>query len=208
MSKPDEKLHRLLRKPENIRAALEIEQQMGLLRKDIAKDFVENVATIIQTKKINLSDEIRSAWKAFPETSPDGTAHVEIRTFSHKHLPNYKLRAEYIFTLSDKGWCGWCRPSHVDLKLLANHETFDLSKAMINNGYSGVPEVGWLGADDLRGGRHGYVLSDINDIMSCFDDNQSNDHPLAQEIAEELWTMFDTYREQIEALDSFNAVGR
>ena len=205
MIKQDNELQSLIKNPTNILAALEIEQQVAILRKNIASEFIKNIALILQKEKINPAGEINNKWKALPVPGSGGNANVEIRTAGHNNKPNYRVVGEYIFAPEGgKGWCGWYRPSWIDPKLVQEHETAPLSMEMIAN-YSGRPEGWWIGSNALRGGLLGYVLSDTNDIVNCLNDNQNDHHPLAREIAEELWTMFDTYREKIEGLDSFKA---
>lgn len=184
MVKEDKELQELLTRPDNIKATLEIEQQAQLARKKVAKDFAENISKILQTQ-ISSDEEISTKWKAFFRADSDGTVHVAIGTLCHSRKPNYKLFAEFIFTHGGKGRFGWCRPGWVDLA--QPQETAVLSKKMILNGCIGEPEGWWVAFNYLRGERRGYILSEIDDIIDCSEDNRSADHPLASEIAKEMW---------------------
>ncbi|MFH0999036.1 MAG: PD-(D/E)XK nuclease family protein [Pseudomonadota bacterium] len=206
MNKQDKDLQDLLTQTENIRAAIEIEQQVMILRTNVAKSFAENIVDIIQKERIAPSDEIKSKWRAFSAIWPNGICFVDIRTIRHKFNSNYRLLGEHIFTDSNKGWYGWYRPNKIDWKSIQEHETYTLTKTMINDGYLEGAEDWWIGSEKLRGGRQGYVLSDADDIISCLNDNRSDKHPLAREIADEMWIMFNNYREKIEALDSFKSI--
>ena len=198
MIRPDPQLIALLLKPDNVRAALELEQQAGLARKQIAEEFCGHITRILQEKIFEAG--LTEKWKA--QWTKDKYC-VEITTIRHnKNVPNYRLRAELIFTDNrNNGWYGWYRSSWVDLKKTAP-ETKALTEKMIENG-SEKAEDWWVGWKFLRKGEKGYVLPDNDHIITCLDDNQSKDHPLATEIANEMWEMFKTYREAIEALPSF-----
>jgi len=202
MDSPDKDLIILLTRPENLRAALELEKQMKLARMQVAKKFVESIAAILKDK-INNATDIKTNWQSFSWTDGDGAAHVNIRTLRHHRKPNYCVRAEAVFTTGGKGWYGWLRPQWVDLK--QPQETADLTKTMINNGYTG-PEGWWVAYRNLRNGAKGYVLTEIEDIINCIEDMEeknSNTHPLATEIADIMWEMFIDYRLDIEALEGF-----
>lgn len=201
MDSPDEKLIELLTKPENLRAALELEKQVKLARMQVAKNFVESIAAILNRKISNTQDQdIKKNWESFSWTDGDGAAHVDIRTLRHRRKPNYCLRAESVFTTGDKGWYGWRRPQWVDIK--QQQETAILTERMKNDGYVGADYL-WVASRNLRNGAKGYVLTEIEDIISCIKDNRSDDNPLATEIAEEMWDVFIAYRPDIEALEGF-----
>ncbi|NOQ36795.1 MAG: hypothetical protein GQ569_13025 [Methylococcaceae bacterium] len=203
MSSPDEQLLELLSTPENIKTVFEIEQQVSVLRSHVAKVFCEYV-------KKNLQEKLKSAklekrWKAvYTDDSENNSIifNVEIITLQHQHKNNYKVYAEYLFdsTKADKGWVGWYRPDGIDLKITPDTE--NLTNKMVNDGCSGA-EVLLVGWKHLRNEKGGFIVTDSDDIIACIEDNQSENHPLANEIVEELWQMFTTYRTNIQALDSF-----
>jgi hypothetical protein len=199
----DKQLIELLKEPDNIRIALEIEQQTQFIRGQVVKEFGEHIQKILQ-KKIE-SVKLETTWNASSEYwDSDNTVNVEIRTLKHKAKPNYLARTHSVFYKSREGRYGWVRPQWIDFKNQppAKLDTKDLTDKMISNGCAGA-EPWWVGSKDLRNGKKGFVHTDIDDIIACFEDNCSANHPLANEIAEELWLMFITYREDIEALDSF-----
>jgi hypothetical protein len=196
----DKELQDLLTKPENVRATLQIERQATLFRKQVAKDFGRSIETILQGK-ISENGNLNKTWRAYSETYADGQTNVGIKTHRHQYTPNYRMVAECVFTNGGKGWYGWYRPQWVDVK--QPHETATLTENMIQNGIAGGMEGWWIAWNNLRDGNLGYVITDIDDIIACWNDNRSDHHSLANEIANEMWTMFINYRERIEALDSF-----
>ena len=198
----DQPLLDLLVKPENIKIALEIEQQAQLIRNEVVKGFGEQIQKILQSKLE--SSELSKTWKASSFGADQSALNVDIRTLKHQGKPNYTMRAEHVFSPRNWGWSGWFRPQWIDLKNQPPEtlDTKDLTEKMINNGCNGA-ESNWVGSKDLRDGKKGFVPTDIDDIVACLEDNRSEDHPLANTIAKELWEMFTTYREDIEALASF-----
>lgn len=203
MDSPDKDLIKLLTKPENFRAALELEKQVKLARMQVAKDFGENIKKILR-KKIDKDPDIKTNWQSFSYTDKDGYVHVDIRTKNHPQKPNYCVRAQYVFTRGDQGWCGWVRPQWVDLKQSQEPAVAALRDKMKSYGFPGTDGF-WLAYKNLRNGAMGYVLTEIEDIISCIEDNlnPNDDHPLATEIADEMWDVFIAYRPDIEALEGF-----
>ena len=198
----DKQLLELLTKPENIKIALEIEQQTQLIRTQVVKEFGKHIQKILQ-RKLELA-RLESTWKAESVFFNENQLDLQIKTSKHQGKPNYFMKALCVFYKSRTGNSGWVRPQLVDFRIQspAMLDTKDLTNKMINNGCNGAEP--WLvGSKNLRGGKNGFVLTDIDDIFACIEDNRSEDHPLANTIAEELWLMFTTYREDIEALDSF-----
>lgn len=200
MTTQDKELQALITNPENLRAALEMEQQTALARKQVAKTFTSNI-----TKKINANiaaaPEIYSQWNVVDKQDPTGETYIWIQTVRHGIKPNYNFYAKWIFASGRYGKYYWQRPAWVEMKQ-PPQETASISEKLIMNGWSGAE--GWsLASVALRGGEMSYVLPDNNDIITCHEDNHNPEHPLATEIAEEMWTMFTAYRADIEALPSF-----
>lgn len=201
MTTQDKELQALISNPDNLRAALEMEQQTALARKQIAKIFTSNVTTALQTRIAAIS-EISLMWKANNRCDGNGRSFIYIQTVRHNIKNNYMCYAEFLFASDQGGRIGWWRPSWVDMKQ-PPQETRSISEKMIENGCTGGPEGWWLATSGLRGGDGGYILTNNDDIITCHEDNHNPEHPLATEIADELWTMFTTYRADIEALPSF-----
>ncbi|MDO9270479.1 MAG: PD-(D/E)XK nuclease family protein [Methylobacter sp.] len=202
MAIQDKQLVELLKEPDNIRIALEIEQQTQFIRSQVVKEFGEHIQKILQRKLE--SANLEKIWKADPEFYSDNTLNVKIRTMKHQAKPNYSMFAQHIFSLKNMGWSGWYRPQWIDFKNQspATLDTKELTDKMTSTGCKGE-EAWWIGWQDLCFGKKGFLSTDIDDIVACLEDNRTEDHPLADTIAEELWLMFVTYREDIEALDSF-----
>lgn len=200
MAAQDKEFQELLSKPENLRVALEIEKQASFARRDIAKQFSENVQKIIQSR-IDETSPIKDSWRSTLYINGDGTSDIWIRTVRHKITANFAVRAEHVFTTSDKGWVGWYRPAWADLKV--PQETASITEKMLIDGCSGGAEGWWVASDYLRNGKRGYILSDNEDILACAEDNRTQDHPLALALADEIWQMFTSYRQDIEALPTF-----
>lgn len=198
----DTELQELLTNPMHVRAALEIEQQAQLARKRIAKEFAENVAKILQ-KRVSTDPVIAQKWKVV-STFEDGPAHVEIRTFRHSIKQNYQLRADSVFTTNGRGTLGWYRPTWIDLKG-PSPDTATLTEKMIHGDCTVGAEGWWVASTPLRGGRRGYLLSNNEDVINCLTDNRAENHPMATQIADEMWEMFSAYYLDIEALPSFNS---
>lgn len=196
MATQDMELHELLTK--NLRVALEIEQQTALSRKIIAKNFSEAVATIIQNK-IDESPEIRGKWQSSYEWTDydEGFSRIRIHTVGHKIKANYSLLADHVFSLrTDISRFGWYRPA--SLKSGERQETDPLTKKM-----AGESDYWWVASNNLHDEKIGYVHTNKEHILACWEDNQSEDHPLATEMANAMWQLFTTYRSDIEALPSF-----
>lgn len=205
MAAQDQQLLELLIKPENIKIALEIEQQVQLIRSQVIREFGEQVRKILQ-KKLELND-FEAIWKAESIFwNGDNTLNIEIRTLKHHIKPNYLVRAESVFYKSREGAIKWFRPQSVN-KNQTNEilDTKQLTDKMIGDGCMGA-ENWWIGWKPLRDGKKGFVSTDIEDIVSCLEDNRTENHPLANAIADELWSMFITYHKDVEALDSFKQV--
>lgn len=78
----------ILKKPENIKIALEIEQQTQFIRGEIIETFGKNIKKILQ-KKLE-SEKLVGIWMAdIRFWNNDNTLHVEIRT--SKRQPNYSM---------------------------------------------------------------------------------------------------------------------
>lgn len=204
MTTQDKELFKLLTKPENIKIALEIEQQTQLLRKQVAKEFCEKIQKILQSKLE--SANLGLAWKAFYDVDVWNTQsymYVGIRTVKHQTKPNYRMVAEMV-SPKNLNRLGWHRPQWIDLKNQPS-EALDIINLTIKMKNDGCNEGDgyWLGSKDLNDEKIAFILTDIDDIVACLEDNNTEDHPLANRIADELWSMFTTYREDIEALDSF-----
>lgn len=75
----------------------------------------------------------------------------------------------------------------------------------MNNGGCYPISGRWLCYKNLRetNTNNGILTTDIDDICACLEDNSNSDHPLADSISDELWSMFIAYREDIEELESF-----
>jgi len=205
MTTQDKELQALITNPDNLRAALEMEQQTALARKQIAKTFTSNVTNLLKMR-IAAIPEISLKWKANDKCEQNGRSFISIQTSRHsnnnKNTHNYVCYAEYLFALEQGGKFGWWRPIGADMKQ-PPQETTPLSEKMVGNGCTGGAEYWWLATSGLRGGDGGYILTNNDDILTCHEDNQNSEHPLATKIADELWAMFTTYRADIEALPSF-----
>lgn len=196
MTAQDKELQDLLISQENVRAALEIEQQMKFVRIGIAKNFGQNISIILQ-HKIDENVEIQKKWRSFSETDLSGITKVAVRTALHNNKPNYQLFVQNAFTDNINASYGWCRPQWVDIKQA--QETDNLTKKMIQDGCNGK-EPWWVASKPLP---RRYALNEIDDIIDCMNDNQSTEHQLANEIASVVWEMFVAYRTDIEELESF-----
>ena len=205
MAIQDKQLLELLTKPENIKIALEIEQQTQLIRYQVVKEFGEHLQKILQSKLE--SANLRTIWEAFSIVyNPDLNLNVEIRTVKHRAKPNYFMFASNIFYKSkDKGMFGWISPQKIDRNNQASTalEITELTNRMTNAGCYNVTNSLWVARKELQNEKIGFVTTDIDDILACLTDNQSEDHPLANTIAQVLWEMFASYRENIEVMDSF-----
>jgi hypothetical protein len=205
----DKQVLDLLTKPENIKIALEIEQQTQLLRRQVAEKFVENILKNIQIKLE--TEKLEKNWKAITVDKywhKESIMNIEIRTLKPQTKPNYKMVAEYLFSLQkDKCRSGWYRPQSLNLKnqMLSTLNTKDLTYKMISDGCNDG-DGNWVGSKYFPYGKRGFVLTDIDDIVVCLQDNRTKVHFLANSIADELWSMFATYRVDIEMLDSFKQV--
>ena len=206
MTTQDKELQALITNPDNLRAALEMEQQTALARKQIAKIFTSNVTKILSLK-ISSDPEVLGKWKVTETFDQKGNAFIRITTIWHNIKANFNFYAEYLFA-GDTGWgkFGWVRPIWIDKKQLPQlTDTHHLSEKMMMQGCHSGEDEWWLASNRLRGGDKGYVISDNEDIFACHEDNRNlnSNHPMASKIAEEMWTMFTAYRADIEALPSF-----
>lgn len=202
MTSSNEDLIRIITQSENIKVALELEQQTAYARKAIASKFCEHVRKYVD-ELIKGDLALSGKWRL--QRNVQSPYDIEIATKRHNaNRPNYSLRAEYIFTDSNKGWVGWHRPKYIEPKPSdETNKTKLLTERMVNDGCS-RDEGWWVGFRPLRGGiKKGYVLSDNDDIVACLEDNRSAEHPLAREMAQDIWEMFWDYHDDIESLESF-----
>lgn len=202
MATQDKELQELLTRPENFRAALEMEQQTALARTQIAMTFTSNVIKVIRGK-IEMAPEIRNNWRAIDTSDSNGNTYIRIQTARHNIKPNFSFYAEYLFACVQKGGkFGWVRPCWVDIKLLPQ-ETASLSEKMIESGCISGAEGWFLASAGMCDGAGSFILSNNDDIIVCHEDNLNPIHPNATHIADEIWAMFIAYREDIEALPSY-----
>jgi hypothetical protein len=203
MDSSDKQLLEMLTKPENIKIVFEIERQSILIKRQILREFGENIQKTLQNKI--KSANLENIWKSsFSFDDRVGRLHVDIKTLKHQIKPNYRMFAEYLFHPQiNTGWSGWFRPQKIDLKKnQPDMDTKILTAKMIANGcYDAQDE--WVGWKDLRDGKKGFSFTNMDDLIACLEDNGTENHPLADSIAAELWDMFIAYREDIEALDGF-----
>lgn len=197
----DKKLKDLLSTNENLPAALEIEQQMALFRRQVAENFVKNIAADLNRR---LKDD--AMWCADFESSSDGKFNVRILTKRHRIQRNYFVKAECVFSASSNtGWLGWQRNIWIDAKLYSGAETVGLTKEMLENGCTGGGDGNWVAGRIPRGGSYGYDLTNNQHIIECHEDNQDPGHACATEIADEMWDMFTRYRAQIVEFPGFKS---
>jgi hypothetical protein len=209
MTNKDEEMQKLIKNLDNLETALMLEQQTALARREIGKQFAENIESNIQSR-ILADHDICGTWHVGMQKTGKGLD-VWIRTKRHRdNKPNYSLDAEGVVsepgagTSRDNGTTGyvcWSRPNWVDIKKTPV-ETVQLTEKMMQSGYAeaGGWRVAW---NYLRNGKKGYIFSNNNDIVACAKDNLDPKHPLAVEIADEMWKMFTTYRADVEALEGF-----
>ena len=187
MTTPDKDLIALLTKPNNLKTAFEIEQQMTQLRSKFVEEFCANVLDFIQKNLEN--NQIK--WS----TSKLGSYAIKISPCDRSHS-NYCLDTKLVDGVII--WYSSCKT--------LSEQTKDLIKRMRSNGISNKNwESNYLCIEDLRKdeGKMGYTLSSNEDIITCFEDNKDNDHPLARKIADKTWKIFCDYREAIEKLPDF-----
>jgi hypothetical protein len=186
----------LLKKPENIKITLEIEQQAQFIRGEIVKTFGTNIKKILQSKLE--SENLERTWLAIIVFwNSDNSVNVEIRTL--KNHSNYSMVGQVAHPKSNGGSFGWLAPQLSNLK---TQDVKELASVMNDKGCNPV-NGRWLGWKYLRDGKNGILTTDIDDICACFEDNSIEDHPLAEKFANELWDMFIEYRGNIETLESF-----
>lgn len=103
----------------------------------------------------------------------------------------------------------WLRPeSQWNLKNLSldTLDTKSLTEKMLRNECKLGANQWDVASKVLRDGKGAFSYSNIDYMLDCLEDNQSETHPLANEIANELWEVFIAYRADIEALPSFQNV--
>lgn len=190
MTMQDKELQALITNPDNLRAALEMEQQTALARKGIAKQFSENIVTIIRGY-LDSEKNISSVWCVTLKPGIDENS-IIIHT---KSKDNYRLVAEKITSKATGALLAWYRPKKINL-----NDTVKVSEKMLSDEMKTTElSVGW------RFMRDGYYidLSKNEEIIECFEDNHNPEHQQAKQIADEIWHMFTAYRADIEALPSF-----
>jgi len=119
----------------------------------------------------------------------------------HQTKLNYRMVAELFRPQKYSHRWGWVRPDDKN----KSSETQDIKDLIIKMKNTGCNDGDgyWLASKNLYDEKIGFILTDIDDIFTCLEDNNTEDHPLAKRIADELWSMFITYRVDIEALKSF-----
>lgn len=81
--------------------------------------------------------------------------------------------------------------------------TTNISTQMTNDGYEKATDW-WVGWRYLNAQ---FNIFDDDTIITIRKDNIDEQHPLANQLAEEIWDMFISYHTQIEELESIKSVG-
>ena len=165
--------------------------------KALQKHFVEVLNLKLQ--EASLSDH----WYASTEVR---RAVFGIRYHRDKNIApfNYQCGVEKLF---ERGYFGWRRPNKLDLaKVQTPVDITNVSTRMSSNdGYEKNND--WVGWKHLN-----TQLKSFTDatIIAIHADNHNIDeqHPIAKQLAEEIWKLFIDYHAEIEELESFKSVGR
>ena len=202
MTKPDKDLIALLTKPGNLKPALEIEQQMAQVRKDITINFRDQIVKFLEIKLKGIKG---IDWRV--KAGLWGDQNILIwtsRDNNKRNTTTYYFKVEEVFYegSTEHGRYLWCCPNANDSKIMKEIEP--LTAKMKNNNWNIINNDKSIFAYQfLRGGKYAFNSLNNTEIVQCHDDNQNVDHPCAAEIAEEIWKLFDNYRADIEALPSF-----
>ena len=182
----------LIRQPENLMAALEIAQHLNREKELIEKTFRKNVMSALNgmLKKAGILD-----WRAMD--GMNGVLGLCYRTHINYESTNYTCGIENLF--SDRGHYGWCRPRDVDIRVSSNIDTTSLSRQMQYEG-DGEPANWWVGHANVN---KPFDCWEDDVVVEVSRDNRQGEHVLANQLAQQVWAIFITYRAAIEKLPSF-----
>ncbi len=188
---------KLLQQPNNLEIALEISTHLEHLKAEIKNNFKNNVVKILENKlnEKNLSDHWIASTKELRNV-------FGIRTHrdTSDATMNYQCGVQKLFV---GGWFGWQRP-FIRIPKGTLFDTKNITADMKSNRYRGA-EDWWVGWKPLN---HEFNNFNTDTILAINDDNSSQHHPLAKQLAEEIWNLFIIYHAEIEALESFKSMGR
>lgn len=189
MQKIDNETFNLLTRDKNLAVALDIATKLEGVKERIRAEFVK----VVKEKLLGFIDKDPKWCVAVNPTENGGW--ISLRTLAHtNNARNYQCHIDCLFGTAK---IGWNRPAWIDLKT-ENLDTVALSNEMKKKDY--WPENWWVGC---KGFEPDLNVSDNETIVHIFNDNISEIHPLAQQVADVLWETFQTYRGQIEELESF-----
>lgn len=202
MTKIDPELLALLTSPEHLATALELQNQMAVIRDEAAQKFADQVVTFLNQQLVDAA--VNQDWVAERQNNWDTAVQIRPAKLTEGRR-SYLLVASGIVMANGKGWFGWRWPQKpFDYRQPSSVAEVELAKRMTDlDGGKTDGEAIWF--KGLRGGVGAYDSTSSDDMVKIIEDNRNEEHPLATAIANELSEVFFKWKDDIVKLPSFAA---
>lgn len=199
MIKIDPELLALLTSPEHLPIALELQNQMAVIRRDAAETFANIVASLVQTKIANAN--LATPWVADKPT-PESTS-IQIRLSNQTDArDSYSVFHSGVVFQGGEPWLGWRWPRSFDYRNPDNiHEAELINQMRKEDGGKTDPGAIWFKYLNSHAGA--YDLDSSESMVAVMNDNCDPSHPLAKLIADEIWQVFSKWEDKFTKLPSF-----
>lgn len=206
MSETNPEILAMLHEPQHLRTALEIEAHLAVEKEKIKQQFRQNFLGALRMRLEN-DPAAKAHWDA--AGLPDWPKWFGIIHRSHnKSNPAYRCIVEICFCPGSHG--GWERARTIPITALGqdkSSEVLSLESEMQREGV-GESNNNWLSfcylGTEVSTMRHPAFAPLLNwgreEVMAIHADNQNPAHPLAEELAEWLWSRFTRFRAEVEKL--------
>ena len=196
MTKPNSDIQKLLDGPTQLEAAFMLAEQLDEKKKAIPKEFALHVVECLN-QKLKADDLYQKPWCSSLEPGNECIFGIGADgAFGN----NYRCVVENYFNgRVDIGWRKvfggqTCTDAELQSELLSQ--------------LGGKPEPWWLCRSDfLKSCPEAKPLQDRSNenILQLHQDNRDPEHPLAQRLAQEVWTLFTPFQKRMQALLSNSA---
>jgi hypothetical protein len=200
MTKIDPELLTLLTSQEHLATALELQNQMAVIREKAALEFADHVVAFLTEQLVAAG--VNQEWVAERQNNWDTAVLIRPRSLTEGQR-SYLLVASGTVIPNGKGWYGWRWPlKPFDYRDPSAQAEAKLAKQMTEvSGGKTDGEAIWF--KRLRGDAGTYDSTSNEDMVKIIEDNRSADHSLAKAIANELSEAFFKWKDEIKKLPSF-----
>lgn len=201
MTKIDPELLALLTHPEHLATALELQNHMAVIRRKAAQEFADHVVTFL-TKDL-FANKANLEWMAERQNDPDFSIHIRV-AHQAADCKNYRLVISGLVVENiNNAWFGWRWPyKNFPYETSENLAENTLARKMSSSIY-GLTDPLAAAFRNLKIGTEVFDLTSTEDMTRIFEDNRSEDHPLARGIANVVSEFFFKWKDEITKLPSF-----